>query len=144
MAATSKPNTIAISIFTKHQPKGAVSRSASGLFNRRSHLGDQLPLVDAHPAVALARAVKDLTVVRRVGFRQERFQQVDRVVQEVIVSFAYPDVNLAAQLGPSVFQFCSITSRRSYFFQCSTASRLIRPVFGSHRGTGRLSAPRGP
>ena len=45
--------------------------------------------------------------------------------------------------GARVFQFCSRTSRKSNFFQCSATSRFIFPLRGSQSGTGKPSGPRG-
>src|SRR6185437_10981088 len=51
--------------------------------------------------------------------------------------------SLPWSLGPSVFQFCCITNRRSYFFHCSATERSILPVCGSQSASGRPLAPRG-
>ena len=80
------------------------------------HLVEHLAQGEVHPTVAFAGAIDDLADERRVGFGEKRVEEVDSVVEEVVIRFAGGDVELAAELGPSVFQSASSTRRRSYFF----------------------------
>src|SRR5262249_34137129 len=72
--------------------------SRLAVVDSRLHLTQQLIVVVRHPTVTLARTVNDRAIVRRFSLRKKAIQQMNRVVQKVVVSFADPDVKLPSQL----------------------------------------------
>src|SRR5262245_32247243 len=50
--------------------------------------------------MSLAGTVRDRASIFRLRARQERIKTVDRIVEEIVVGIAHPDMELTLELGP--------------------------------------------